>query len=181
MAARFPQGKQPKFPVRCIGTRKLANLMFTYIPFRENYFPFCETVTPFLWELLSFFVRIMPPFGGNDFPFSENDFPFCGNDFPSSETRIPICENGSHPSELFLFFFPTWWQTPHYRWFDVIVPPRHSALYIMCTQGSDELTCRVCVYMSVFCMLSCCFCTHWEHFGSSIGYLVHPVVDFCTD
>ena len=27
MAARFPQGKQPEFPMHCIGTRKLSNLM----------------------------------------------------------------------------------------------------------------------------------------------------------
>ena len=28
MAARFPQGKQPEFPVHCIGTRKISNLIF---------------------------------------------------------------------------------------------------------------------------------------------------------
>ena len=28
MAARFPQGKQPKFPVHCIGTRKLSDLIY---------------------------------------------------------------------------------------------------------------------------------------------------------
>ena len=31
MAACFPRGKQPEFPVRCIGTRKLSNLIYLSI------------------------------------------------------------------------------------------------------------------------------------------------------
>ena len=30
MAARFPQGEHPEFPVHCIGTRKLPNQLYNY-------------------------------------------------------------------------------------------------------------------------------------------------------
>ena len=31
MSARFPQGKQPEFPMHCIGTRKLSDLIFLFV------------------------------------------------------------------------------------------------------------------------------------------------------